>query len=392
MPSATFQIGLDSLQDSNLFLRALWAELRSSFGHLAWQNAPHRDGPHQRIMFGFAQIGENGSFEVSIKYARAGCIRTITFSPVWNSKLPTDRLREAVTTAHSTFSNTRTALLKSAFPLSVAKIGFATYEATNIRLESSTPGFLDVAIGVEGFDQWDLSFQYQLRVGPILDLLTCWTNCLVRRYPNAGQTATGKLKESVANSIWVEDEEWIDGLPLVRDRVALSPYQLSALQAYVAGKLPLEDPLLGAARHFREGLELYETYRQPGIQASGDLVRALFMSALEVASLHGTEEAINCSQCGQPRHRISTRVRELGLKYLGQFGRDFFREQYQDRSGFLHTGRVAGRYPIQDGSCPQLDPDSVTGCAIPSSQLEAFNLREFCSFVLRKETHNRFAA
>jgi hypothetical protein len=390
MPSATFHVDLDSVEDSNLFLRALWAQLRTFFGHLAWQYTPHRDGPHRRIIFGLAQIGGDGPIEVSIGYGRAGCIRTITFNPFWDSKLSTDRLRDAVTVARDTFSNTRLAMMTSNFPLGIAKISFATYEATNIRLESNKAGFLDVTVGVDGFDQQDLSFQYQFRVGPILDLLTCWTNCLVRRYPDANQTATGESEKVPANSIWVEDEEWIDGLPLVRDRVALSTYQLSALQAYVNGELPLTDPLIGAARHFREGLELYETYRKPGIQASGDLVRALFMSALEVASLHGAEEAANCSQCGQARHKISARVRELGLKHLGSIGKDLFGEQYQDRSGFLHAGEVSGSYPAQDGSCPQLDPKSETGCAMPTSQLEAFNLREFCSFVLRKETRSRF--
>ena len=390
MLSATYNVDLDSVEDSNLFLRALWAQLRSVFGHLAWQYTPHRDGLHQRIIFGVAQIGGDGPIEVSIGYGRAGCIRMITFNPLWDRKLSTDRLTDAITVARDTFRNTSFAMITSNFALGISEISFATYEAKNIRLESNMAGFLDVTLGVDGFDQRDLSFQYKFRVGPILDLLTCWTNCLVRRYPDANQTGTEESEKVPANSIWVEDEEWINGLPLVRDRVALSTYQLSALQAYVNGELQLTDPLIGAARHFREGLELYETHRQRGFQASGDLVRALFMSALEVASLYGAQKAPNCSQCGQARHKISARVRELGLKHLGSFGKDLFGEEYQDRSGFLHAGEVSSSYPVQDGSCPQLDPKSETGCAKPTSQLEAFNLREFCSFVLRNETRSRF--
>jgi len=162
------------------------------------------------------------------------------------------------------------------------------------------------------------------------------------------------------------------------------------LQAWSGGELPMTDPLIRAARHFREGLELYQTYKNPNMQVSGDIVNALFMSALEVISLRDAKAVVPCSQCGQPQHRISSRIRDLGTKHLGAFGKDFFAERYNGRSGFLHAGEVSGSYPVQHFSCPQLDPKSPSGCATATSPLDAFNLREFCSFVLRKECRRLF--
>ena len=158
MQPLTFQVGLDSVEESNLFLRALWASIRLKFGRLGWQYAPHRDGPHRLV----------------------------------------------------SFRTTSSVLMKSTFPLAYATLGFATYESEELRLESVESGLLEVALRIEGYDRRDLAFMYNLRVGPALDLLTCWTNCLVRRFPAANQTETRSLEPVRANTLWVEDEDWID--------------------------------------------------------------------------------------------------------------------------------------------------------------------------------------
>jgi hypothetical protein len=386
---ASFPIDLSSVEESNLFLRALWASLRSEFGHLAWQYSPHRDGPNKRITLGIAQIGGSGSTMVNVIYRQAGCISSLEFSPVFGEAPSNDQLEAAVVAALGTFKKAHSVAATSTFSLGTDRIAFATYASQDVRIESQCRGKVDVTLTLSGFDNRDIDFQYQLNVGPILDLLACWTNCVVYRFSDRPATVSTELEQLTPNTLWIEDD-WIDGIPLVQDRIGLSRDQLAALQASCAGELPLTDPLIRAARHFREGLELYQTYKNPSMQVSGDLVNALFMSALEVISLRDTKEVVPCSQCGQPQHRISSRIRDLGTKHLGAFGKDFFAKRYNGRSGFLHAGEVSGSYPVQAFSCPQLAPKSPTGCAVATSPLDTFNLREFCSYVLRKECLRMF--
>src|SRR5687768_4100901 len=102
-------VQVNSLEESNLFLRALWARMRVRFKRLGWQYTPKRDGQRQVIRIGWATLGissPNG-IEVGVHYKRRGVIDSVHITPRGNiydhhPNLNAD-LQECVAEALATF-------------------------------------------------------------------------------------------------------------------------------------------------------------------------------------------------------------------------------------------------------------------------------------------------
>src|SRR3984893_10001493 len=74
------RVGLTAVDESNAFLRCIWAEMRQSFGHLRWVYAASRWGKLKRIRIGQAQLGPSRSIEVWVSYRQKGIIEDIIFT------------------------------------------------------------------------------------------------------------------------------------------------------------------------------------------------------------------------------------------------------------------------------------------------------------------------
>jgi hypothetical protein len=61
---------ISGLLESNNFLRALWAELRSKFGKCAWNYQPFKDGSSQTIFLGWADINQEKVISISLTYSQ----------------------------------------------------------------------------------------------------------------------------------------------------------------------------------------------------------------------------------------------------------------------------------------------------------------------------------
>ena len=380
----TFAIDLSTVEESNLFLRALWAEIRREFGRLAWQYTPALDAKHRQIHLGFMSTKENSSYGVTVTYRKRGCIYDLMFSSVFNPEPPPNELRPCVSKALENFREPKTAWFKSLLALQNKELALNSYASEYWSLCSPYKGCIETRLLVDCFDEEDGVFEFNRIIGPVLDQISAWTNCVIERAKSFEFEDFDKLSDVEPNKFWANDD-WIDGLPFVAGRVSLSREHALALNEYMGKRLLKNDPLVRACRHFREGLELLRAYRTGKFDASGPLVNTLFMSALEVLSLQEAPALERCVECGQLKHKISARVRKLGEKNFGDTWQRLFGRNYGDRSSFLHEGVVKHDYPHYGVSFPQLDPHSNTGCAMPSSPMDSFNLREFCSFAIRVE-------
>ncbi len=63
--------------ETNMLLRALWAELRKEFGKLAWQFSPSRHGEKCIIYFGWADINLGKAARFGITYKKKGIATNI---------------------------------------------------------------------------------------------------------------------------------------------------------------------------------------------------------------------------------------------------------------------------------------------------------------------------
>ena len=76
------RLPIGSISESNVFLRSLWAALRSRFDRLGWQYTPHKSGSEQRIRLGWMTLGaaSPNSVQVTVQYGRVGVIKAIEFA------------------------------------------------------------------------------------------------------------------------------------------------------------------------------------------------------------------------------------------------------------------------------------------------------------------------
>ena len=68
-------IKLEENKESNMFLRALWANLDRKYGKCAWHFQPNRDGKKKIIDLGYMDIGSGGLYNVCIHYKKGESLK-----------------------------------------------------------------------------------------------------------------------------------------------------------------------------------------------------------------------------------------------------------------------------------------------------------------------------
>ncbi|MDX1047103.1 hypothetical protein GOL40_28065 [Sinorhizobium medicae] len=373
------QLKLDSLADSNLFLRALWASLRDRFGRLGWQYTPRRTGSQQLIRFGWMSLGTTAptGVEVSIRYRKVGVITAAQFNlqhgirdihPDIEQLLRTC-VKEAVERKEQPSESFRSTQVRTS-----PRIPLAHYRGRNWYCRPLTNGETEIGISVRGFDDADLRHEFAVRLVPLIDALSCMTNVAFEEVHDKEGEVSARHED--ANQFLVE-EDWLDDFPTIDRLLRLSVAQLRFCEDLVEERTG-DNRLTRAASIFHRGLGIY--WKLPDAH---DLALALFVSALESVDLPLSKPA-SCPTCSQPQYKISRRVVDLGKKHLGSGVERIFKESYQRRSKYLHAGKVVASQPVISHFIPQLDPDGIEGCAMPSAG-NPRNLMEFTSFVIRRE-------
>jgi len=386
---AVGDIETGSINESNLLLRALWAHMRTRFGILGWQYTPKRDGPKQSIRFGWATLGASAptGIEISIHYKHRGIIDSIRFEPrghIYDLHPDLDPiLRECVKEATAAIrSPAKFRLAAKMFSAPAGPVGL--YFSERWHIGPLDDGSTEIGLTVEAFDEVDSLYEFEVRVGLLLDALAVWTNCVFQRADHSDDNScTLDLPDGI---LW-GDPEWLEHHPIAENLVRLDAIQLALGDEIVSGLMNGNDRLARASRLFHEGLILYHS----GSQQFYDMATILFVSALEVVSL--TDNATpTCSNCGQPLYKISKRVSELGVSHLGEGARWVFDNHYRRRSRYLHSGALHYPQPGYGYAIPQLDPEAPEGSAMPRSIGFPKNLMEFTSFIIRAEMRAHMVA
>jgi hypothetical protein len=181
-----------------------------------------------------------------------------------------------------------------------------------------------------------------------------------------------------ANVYWFSDD-WLEDGPYIEDRLALSRSQVALINAVLEGRVARETPILRAARHFNEGLELHDTTTDHPEVATTLLVSALEVACADVGSVE------SCPCCGQLKYKLSRKVQDLARRHLGEGAAYFVKTDYERRSKYLHAGVLPGAIPDGIRIEPMLDPMSPSGCTRHRGVASPENLIEFTSYVIRAE-------
>lgn len=81
-------INLNNIEESNLFLRAFWSQLRESSGTYGWNFSPYKDSKKKIINFGCLSTSKlSRTYNFKIKYKVRGVIYKLIVEPLDNSNI-----------------------------------------------------------------------------------------------------------------------------------------------------------------------------------------------------------------------------------------------------------------------------------------------------------------
>ncbi|WP_438346847.1 hypothetical protein [Methylorubrum populi] len=375
------KVGSDSKKNSNLFLRSLWAELRTRFGAMGWQYTPRRYGNIKQIRFGWVTLGDTSreTIEIGISYKKRGIVDVIYFDPKCKEEeihpqfhvLVNDSIDAALRVHNSPPELTRVMRVTSR---PTAPIAY--YRSKNWYTGPLSDGSTEIGITVRAFDEVDLDYEFKSKARMLLNMLAVWTNCAFE-IDNSSQP---EILEAAPGEPWT-DTDWLDDHPLANRLLQLEDNQLYYGDLISRDMIEHDNNLSRAAHHFAEGLR----FLRWGSSEFYNLSTVHLVSSLEVISLPEDGTTPSCSECGQPIYRISKRVVDFGVGHLGAGAERILKASYAKRSRYLHTGGSDAAQPFTSRAIPMLDPSAPEGCAMPETIEYPINLMEFTSFAIRAE-------
>lgn len=416
-------LGLNDNKESNLFLRALWANFTKRYGKCAWQYTPYKYGKKQIIFLGYMDIDLPHTFSVYVHYRKKAVINKLEFLFNYNdfrflsntgdkeiSSEIKQQFLDIINETNNNFKNPNTESLNitisSYFPIS-------NYYSDLFRIEPYGDGLSSVTLSVKSYGSNDANFIFRLKITRLLDILSVLTNL-----PYSYSNRLTNSKEIIGDEIFYNDEEFIDGYPIKNENILITKYGKKIIENVLTNDDDIENnnlaKLLNAAMHFHAGRkfdaqinDLYilndpEKTKEDGVYRIGlsprdqrlfnarevnaniqEIATVSYISALEVlSSIVFTSETERCKQCNQLVYSISSKVKDLLFKYFPDYLAKQLHNYYSSRSKFLHEGKLlTGIYT--GTSIPQLDYNHPSGCKV-INEIPLINLREYTGYCIRE--------
>lgn len=404
---------LNSVDESNHFLRALWANIRAHFGNCAWQFSPYRTPEKRIISLGFMDYKNESSLEVSLRYKRKGNLVAINFNHHGNEEPSTEDLSDLKKLVKRSLKyKEQIKNINYSTYFEVIRGNIATYSSESYQLIPVSNNKVKLSIRVAGYDEVDTKSVANQKLKMISEIISVYTNFLIIRCKSE---VSKNLQEEIPHNQYTSDISWIDDKPTYGKYVQLSEKACHLISLVLNDGPQTSDLklLLAAYSHFYsaralDALELDATYSgkvseesdgQGSIEIHTDErfkvaseiqssttenSATLYMSALEVASLLDAERAIKCQECSQDVYSISARVQKFVRLYSKNDALvNTIKSYYNLRSLYLHQGRELKNHSYAGTSLPVLDLDTKSHIS-EHVQINLLNLREWSSFLLRQ--------
>ncbi|OYQ62336.1 hypothetical protein B9G53_22685 [Pseudanabaena sp. SR411] len=334
-------------------------------------------------------------------YKKKGIIESVVFEDVFDkTEFPVDRFKYCVRVAENAseceFYVSAEIIVPYGFQFqscqSLEVFSLLTHDAqkTNIfPFLSRNLCKTDLQIKIQAFDDADANHQFMLYARPIVDVLSAFTNLFFD---------IGKPRKCVTLLNYPQprksmlNHDWLDGYPIVENKLMLPDHCLKLIEDIVQSNINKNKQfILDACHHFhsaRSSQERDSVYSQT--ESISEIAMVLYISSVEVLSLINSSPPSNCPTCSQPQRRISSRVVEFMERHNGTIIASLIKELYNNRSKYLHSGRLLSSRSYNGTVIPQLKSSSDNGVLSPMSLAPIHNLREFTSFCIRAETYNEY--
>jgi hypothetical protein len=417
---------LSSLPESNNFLRALWAELRSTFGKCAWNYQPFKDGSSNTIFLGWANLNQNQTIPISLTYSHKSIVNGIHFGEQFDKTIDENsnfcqQLRGVVESAYQRRNNPNIYTLQVPF-FSLYR-ALAHYSGDWFEILPYQHPISLLSLKIKAFDDIDAKSEF-LRVSSyFLDILSVETNSLfwLSEREDMQNIKPNVVSERVScpdENTFVPNGEWMDDIPNHNGYLLISSKAVQFLDCILSkDELSLEeetfirschhfhvargqdalvyDQLISSEKNSEDGVTTLLLQEHPQLKSASmvskraeEIATVLYMSAIEVASTINSSPSERCATCGQKQYKISARVINFVKNHLALHERHHlikvFKSHYGRRSKYLHAGIVMNKHPYTGTTIPTLDPSSDSGVSQRTS-VHLINLREWIGYMLRKQ-------
>ncbi|WP_038027711.1 hypothetical protein [Picosynechococcus sp. NKBG15041c] len=374
--------------ESNILLRAFWAEIRKEFGKLQWQFSPRRDGKNKIIWFGYPDIGLGNTLKVGVTYKTRKIITGVLIENIHNLENKyLLKLKECLCKAEKSKISSFWVKSNFRYPHAYGRSFYANKIEPICYITDSKKNYPsnDLVLSVEAFDSLDAKSEFKKRSYVIIDILSSFTNLyfeskepeIIKDLPEL------KILNNHENLI---SSDWIDDHPIVNEKLVITSLCQTIIKYFLSNNCNQNFRyLLSACQHFHSACYA-EEQGEIWLQASKNyhetaVVR--YLSSLEVLSLIGAPNSETCKVCGQTQYKISSCVKDLIHKYCGEPARNMVSELYEFRSKYLHVGKQLSSKSYGGSIIPQISSSDKNGVISPVPMVPLGNLREFTSFCIR---------
>ncbi len=400
----------EDIYDSNIFLRALWANISKEYGKCVWQYTPYKDSSKHIIFLGNMDIDLPSCFSVYVHYKKKAVINKMEFLELNNKEVSQEIKEKFQEIIKETVISFKTPEIKCLNATISSYNSISNYNSDFFSISSYGNGLSSFTLGVKAFGDNDAKFICQSKMTKVLDLLSVLTNAPFSFCKQPSNPVTHKEKE-----MFYEDEGFIDGHPIQNSEFILTKYGKEIIDRVIRSDKEEGNikKLINASMHFHaarkfdaqindlyiyhepeqtEEVDIYTINFSPRDQRLfsarevnaniEEIATVSYISALEViSSIVFDNDAHRCKNCNQFMYGISARVRDLLRKYFPDQLAKQIHSYYSSRSKFLHEGEIL-EHTYTGISIPQLDYNHSSGCKV-SSDIPLINLREYTGYCIR---------
>lgn len=437
-----FSVGTKNIKESNDFLKSMWREFNLEVSHdgknrCGWFYGPRKIRIKNRnISYLGIMDSKIGRIYVAVSYKKQGSIDNIMFFmtqedfEVKHKSLFKRLVRQAKANITKLYLyEVKLSLRGKCLDLDEAEyclLHSYAHEKFVVYEENSN---CKMKFKILAYDFVDANKSAIYKINQVVNFLSIETNIYyeyedieVSDINNNIQYECNKINfiyqdNIVSTNQQVEDGEFIDWIPLYKNKVLLSKKGIELIGKILDSDTDEVKNFLDGCYHFRQGLEReYQLKERIMITSSQQMLRlastdikngqnildiavTFYLSAIETTTLKGSEVE-KCESCGQLKYQIGHRVFKFMNTYFDpENGGNLFKKIYELRSRYLHAGESVSSYSVGQ-NYPLLDDRTGTGCVdqgFISLNIEGnvaviviCNIREWVSYSLRKYYREEF--
>lgn len=370
-----FSINSASIQESNIFLRKLWAEL-NQIKTLGWYMYPYKKG--NLITIGTSTLGE-----ISYDYAQKGCIKNLYI----DNANETEAISAAVQNAKD--KNLKkcsiTLELRNGKDICISENSFAQCKIF------TQEGKVFLSANYEAYSSWDAEMYLPHKFDSILSIIYEYTHVLF-------SVVSMQFAEDSLHIADYEDQnynyDWMDfdECPKTDSSMLILPRDCLRLISYVLDDMSYDDDielLLNSSRLLMTTKKLLHEIDFPDSSFKADIINSMVCSSFEPLSLILDKSSERCKTCGNLVFSIIKKIKKMCDRYLGKdFSKYICEGMYKNRSVFLHTGEAETTQRSSSIFCPQISLDS--GIVMMPHGLVYSAFFDYSSFLFRSISHDFF--